>query len=88
MTLLEFESLDLTEQLEHVVENGTPIAQIKTSRKGTLLYSLYSYYVELEMTYKKGMTDVTGVHAFRMSPKLDKYLDLVDISELDINKAA
>ena len=88
MTLLEFESLDLTEQLEHVVENGTPIAQIKTARKGTLLYALYNYYVELEMAYKKGMSDVNAVYVFRMSPRLDKYLDLIDISELDINKAA
>ena len=88
MTLLEFESLDLTEQLEHVVENGTPLAQIKNTRKGTLLYALYSYYVELEMVYKKGMTDVTTAHAFRMSPKLDKYLDQIDISDLGINKAA
>jgi len=88
MTLLEFESLDLTEQLEHVVENGTPLAQIKAVRKGTLLYSLYSFYVELEMTYLKNKSDVKATHAFRMSPRLDKYLALIDISELDINKAA
>lgn len=88
MTLLEFESLDLTEQLEHVVENGTPLAQIKSPRKGTLLYALYSYYVELEMTYLKNKSDVKAAVAFRMSPRLDKYLDLIDLSELDINKAA
>jgi hypothetical protein len=88
MTLLEFESLELTAQLEHVVETGTPIAQIKTPRKGSLLYALYNFYVELEMEYKKGISDVVAVHPFRIGPKLEKYLEQIDISELGLDKAA
>jgi hypothetical protein len=88
MTLLEFESLELTEQLELVVDRGTPIAQIKTTRKGSLLYSLYNFYVELEMEYKKGISDVVAVHSFRIGPKLEKYLEQIDISELGLGKAA
>ncbi len=89
MTVLEYESLELTDRLELVVEQGTPIAQIKKPRKGHLLYSLYSFYVELEMIYKAGSTDVYEAHAFYASPKLNKFLDLIDLSELGIgNKAA
>ena len=88
MTVLEFESLELTDRLELVVEQGTPIAQIKKPRKGQLLYSLYSFYVELEMTYKAGCTDVHEAHAYYASPRLNKFLDLIDLSELGIGDQA
>ena len=88
MTLLEFEQLEMTEQLEHVVENGTPISQIKSLRRGHLLYSLYNFYVELDMEYKKGKTDVTEIHCYRMSLRLNKYLKQIDLSDIGIDKAA
>ena len=88
MTLLEFESMEFTERLEHVIENGVPIAQVKTIRKGHLLYALYNFYVELDMTYGRGKTDVKEVHAFRISPKLNKYLKEIDLSDIGIGNAA
>lgn len=88
MTVLEFEALELTERLEIVVEQGTPLAQIKKPRKGHLLYSLYGFYVELEMTYKAGFTDVHEAYAYYASPKLNKFLELIDLSELGIGDKA
>ena len=88
MTLLEFEQLEMTEQLEIVVENGTPLSQVKSIRKGHLLYALYNFYVELDMEYKKGKTDVVEIHAFHMSVKLNKYLKQIDLTDIGINNEA
>lgn len=88
MTLMEFESLELSVQLQLLVDEGVPIGQIRAPRSGHLLYALYNFYVELDMSYKKDSSDVTGIEAFRLSPRLNKYLNQIDLTELGISNEA
>ena len=84
MTLLEFENLDLQEQLDLVRHDGTPVANVKTRSKSHVLYALYSFYVELECIYKDGQSDVVDARCFGISTRLDKYLLQIDLTELGL----
>lgn len=88
MTLLEFESLEMSVQLQLLVDEGIPIAQVRGSRTGHLLYSIYGYYVELDMSYKKHSSDVTGLQVYYLSPRLNKFLKQIDLTELGISNEA
>ena len=84
MTLLEFENLELQEQLDLVRHDGTPVANVKTRSKGHVLYALYSFYVELECQYKNGESTVVDARCFGVSTRLDKYLMQIDLSGLGL----
>jgi hypothetical protein len=59
---------------------GTFLERVFESEKSYWLYSLYGFYVELEMSNDDN--DVSDVKPFMSAGRLDKYLGNIDLNAL------
>ncbi len=78
MTLYEYNQLSEDRQMEALWENGQFVTDRNDGIRKYILYSLFSFYVEL--IYHPDYNIMTGIHAFALSTQLDPYLESIDIT--------
>lgn len=80
MTLYEYNGLDELEQSQALWEHGTHISERDDEKFRYVLYSLFSFYVELK--YNRELNVINGSRSFRNTDQLEAYFPNIDISSL------
>ena len=81
--LHEFLHLDVNERLEIIDEYGVPLSTFATNMNQLCLYRLSSFYVETKESFK--IKRVLYAIPFIGGPRLDKYLESINLNDLLIN---
>ena len=80
--LYDFLDLELVDRLIVLRANGVHVAKLSTTFQRSDLYTLGSFYVEVRTTRKNGSSTVHDALPFVKGPRLDKYLESIDLSPL------
>jgi hypothetical protein len=80
LSLYEYVTLNQNERAEALWKDCEFIANIKDGAKAFVLYSIYTYYVEVMME-NDVITDITP---FRQGARLEKYLNQINIADLKV----
>lgn len=82
MNLVQFNSLNDTEQAETLLEKGVCVAELFYKEFKILLYQVNRFYVEVyyHITYDM----IQGFRGFESMTALDPYLQSIDITELEL----
>ena len=80
MTLPQFYALNEGEQMENLWDNGVHITERQDKTFRYILYSLFSFFVELK--YERNDNNLLGCRAFKNESQLEPYLPNIDISEI------
>ena len=80
MTVLEFEQLTRTQQIEVLYEDGVYIGKRMVAGYRAVLYQVEGFYVEV--VYKKYRSDISRISCSEYTSKLEPYLEQIDIEML------
>ena len=82
MTLPDYETLSVDMQAALLGHDGVRVAQAETNSRSYHLYSIFDFYVEVEISQTSQTEYSLELFPFVHGSRLDKYLDGVDLADL------
>lgn len=82
--LHDYLDMDLVDKLIVLRNNGVPIGRVETKLLRSELHALGGFYVEVR-TSLTGQEERIDAVPFLKGPRLDKYLETVDLSSLSLS---
>jgi len=76
-----YNMLDLGDRLQVLWKLGVSIGNVKTETLGYSLYSLFGFYVEVELRYEADNTVITAATPFVYGDRLEKYEAGINLPE-------
>ena len=84
LTLCDFDELSLNDRMHLVCVLGVLVSRVQTVKHTYQLYVLYDFYVEVVLNHQ-GTAAVSSAVAFHDANRLNKHLNAVDLSCLELS---
>lgn len=82
MTLLDYKTLSVDMQAALLGHDGVRVAEATANGKTYHLYSIFDFYVEVEIVEQREAEYSLELFPFVHGSRLDKYIDDVDLTNL------
>ena len=79
LSLYEYIALDENQRANLLWQDGEFITNVKVGSESIALYTIYMYFVEVTMKND----EVTEITPFRQGQRLEKYLNQINIADLN-----